>query len=433
MQAREQWGSHLGFIIACIGSAVGIGNIWRFPYIVGTNGGGAFLVPYVIITVCFGLAFMILEFAVGRRYQTSIITSLAQIKKKFRWAGIFTVLVAFAILSYYLVILGWVIAFLFLMITQSSADFDEFTNSLYPVFTFLVILAINYVVIRKGVTGGIERLNKIGILLLVAMLVPLAIFGMLLPGSEKGLEFYLTPDFSKLSEADIWSTAFGQVFFSLSLGTGILLAYGSYMRGTHSLVKSSAIIIVSNAMVSFVAGLMIFSIVFAFGMNPEEGVALVFQVMPSIFSEMEFGMMIGATFFFLLLIAGLTSSVSIFQVPVSALEDTFGYSKSKSVLIITLLVLAVGLPSALSYSSVELTVFGEAFLDLMDSFFGIYGIAISAVIFVVLVTWFMNKKELLNQVNVGQKIRIPEWIVSVVKFVLPALIIASLLFTFLGI
>jgi len=432
MQVREQWGTHIGFIVACIGSAVGLGNIWRFPYIVGTNGGGAFLVPYIIITICFGLAFMVLEFAVGRHYQTSIITSLGRIRKKFRAAGIFTVLVAFAILSYYLVVLGWIISFLFFMITHTSTNFDEFTDSLYPVLSFVIVLGINYAIMRKGITKGIERLNKVGIILLVGMIVPLAIYGMLLPGSEKGLEYYLTPDFSKLSDPGIWSTAFGQVFFSLSLGTGILLAYGSYLRGGHSLVKTSVIIIVSNASVSFVAGLMIFSMIFSFGMDPAGGASLVFKVMPSIFSEMEFGMVIGSAFFFLLLIAGLTSSVSLFQVPVSALEDSLGYNKNKSVLIITLLILAVGIPSALSYSSVDLALFGQPFFDLMDSNFGIYGISISAAIFVVMVTWFMKKEELLDQVNAYTKVKIPQWTLSVVRVVLPALIIASLVFTFLG-
>jgi len=214
-----------------------------------------------------------------------------------------------------------------------------------------------------------------------------------LPGSEKGLEYYLTPDFSILSEPSIWSTAFGQVFFSLSLGFGVLLTYGSYIKGGVSLLKSSSIIIVSNAMVSFVAGLMIFSFIFSFSMQPEGGIALVFEILPTIFGSMEYGMIIGIVFFFLLLIAGLTSSVALFQVQISSFEDTLRFSKRKSVTIVTILVAVVGTLSALSYSSFEFQLFETPFLDLMDTYFGTFGLSISSIVLITIVTWFMDKKK----------------------------------------
>jgi len=431
MEYREQWGSQLGFVLACIGSAVGLGNIWRFPYIVGTNGGGAFLVPYAIITVCFGLAFMILEFAVGRYYQTSVISSLMNIRKRFKWPGIIIVIISTAILSYYLVILGWVLSFLILMISGESMSFDEYVNSWYPIFSFLVVLAFTYGIIRRGISNGIERLNKIGIILLVSMIIPLAIYGIFLPGAQDGIEFYLTPDFSKLSNPDIWATAFGQVFFSLSIGSGILLTYGSYLRGKLSLVRTSSIIVVSNAMVSFVAGLMIFSFVFAFGMDPAGGTTLVFNVLPSIFETMEFGYLVGTTFFILLLIAGLTSAVSLFQVPVSSLEDSASFSKSKASGIVALTLLLFGGLAALSYSPVNLSIFETPLLDLMDTYFGTFGLSIAAIIFIVIVTWFMDKKKLLEEINLHSKIHVPAQLLTVVKFVLPALVIASIIFTML--
>jgi len=300
MQAREQWGSHFGFILASIGSAVGLGNIWRFPYIVGENGGGAFLVPYVIITIVFGLTFMVLEFAVGRYYQTSVLSCLCNIGKRFKVPGIVIVGISFAILSYYLVVLGWILSFTVFMIIGSDLDFESFTNSWWPVLSFVIVLGFTYGIIRRGVTKGIEKLNKIGVILLISLLVPLAIFGMLLPNAQDGLDYYLTPDFTILSEPSIWSTAFGQVFFSLSLGVGILVTYGSYLKGKKSLLKSSIIIVAANGMVSFVGGLMIFSIIFSFGMDPAAGPSLVFQVMPSIFSVMEFGPILGIAFFALL-------------------------------------------------------------------------------------------------------------------------------------
>jgi len=429
MQEREQWGSHTGFILASIGSAVGLGNIWRFPYIVGENGGGAFLVPYVIITISFGLTFMVLEFAVGRYYQTSVLSCLCNIGKRFKFPGIVIVGISFAILSYYLVVLGWIFSFTVFMIIGSELDFESFTNSWLPVLSFVIVIGLTYGIIRRGITKGIENLNKIGVILLILLLVPLAVFGMLLPNAQDGLDYYLTPDFTKLAEPSIWSTAFGQVFFSLSLGVGILVTYGSYLKGKKSLLKSSIIIVAANGMVSFVGGLMIFSIIFSFGMDPAAGPSLVFQVMPSIFSVMEFGTILGIAFFALLLIAGLTSAVSMFQVPVSSLEDFAGYSKAKSSSIIAILLLAVGSFSVLSYSPAKLELFGKPIFDLMDTAFGTYGLSISAIVFIVIVTWFMDRKKILEQVNLNSRAKMPNVIISLVKFIFPTLVIASIVFT----
>ncbi len=429
MQRREQWGSNVGFILASIGSAVGLGNIWRFPYIVGENGGGAFLIPYVIITIGFGLTFMVLEFAVGRYYQTSILSCLCNISKKFKIPGIVIVCISFAILSYYLVVLGWILSFTVIMITGANMDFDAFTNSWLPLVSFVVVLGFSYGIIRKGIKRGIEKLNKIGVVLLILLLIPLAVFGMLLPNAEDGLAYYLTPDFSKLVEPSIWSTAFGQVFFSLSIGVGILVTYGSYLRGKNSLLKSSAIIVVANGMVSFVGGLMIFSIIFSFGMDPAAGPSLVFQVLPSVFSVMEFGTIIGIAFFALLLIAGLTSAVSMFQVPVSVLEDSARFTKKKSASIIAILLLIAGSFSALSYSSAKLELFNKPIFDIMDTYFGTYGLSISAMVFIVIITWFMDRKKIIEQVNLHSKIKMPSSVITLVKFIFPTLVIASILFT----
>lgn len=427
MQEREHWGSYTGFIFAAVGSAVGLGNIWRFPYIVGTSGGGAFLLPYLIIMFSFGIALMVLEFAVGRHYQTSVISSFEKIVKRFRWLGIILVGTAFAILSYYLVIVGWILSYFILTVFGLSLDFNSFTDSWYPILAFLAVVGIDYVIIRTGVARGIERISKIGVTILIAIMIPLVIIGMSLPGAEKGLEFYLTPDFSKIADAGTWSVAFGQVFFSLSVGTGIMLTYGSYLRAKQALVPSSIIIILADFFVAFTAGLMIFSIVFAFGLDPAQGTSLVFVAMPSIFMEMEFGMIMGAMFFFLLFIAGLVASLSMFQVPVAALEDSLGFGRQKAALVIALLLLAVGLPSALSYSAVNLQALELPFLDMMDSMFGTFGIAISAVVFMIVVGWFMKKEIIMEQVNLNSRVKIPKWILTVVKIVVPILIISTII------
>ena len=423
----------MGFCLACIGSAVGIGNIWRFPYITGENGGGAFLVPYVIITVCFGAMFMILEFAVGRYYKNSVIECFAKIRTKFKWFGIVTVTVTFVILSYYLVILGWILSFFVLMVMGDGFDFESYVSSWYPVVSFVIVLVITFLIVQRGISAGIEKLNKIGISLLIALLLPLTAYALTLDGASQGLEYYLTPDFDVLQESSIWSTAFGQVFFSLSLGGGILLTYGSYLTGKNSLVKSTAIIVTSNAMVSFIAGLMIFSIVFTFGMNPEGGIALVFKVMPSIFGSMEFGLIVGSAFFLLLLVAGITSAVSMFQVPVSALEDSTNFSKRKASGIVIAAVFGLGIITSLSYSAANLELFGQPILDVLDTYFGSYGLSISAVIFVIIVTWFIEKKKLIEQINLYSNVRIPIQILQIVRFVLPIMVIASIFSTILHI
>jgi NSS family neurotransmitter:Na+ symporter len=419
---REYWNSNMGFILASVGSAVGIGNIWRFPYLVGTNGGGAFLLPYVIILATFGLALMILEFAVGRYYQTSIIGSLAKIRKQFKWVGVFTVIVTFVVTSYYVVILGWILSYVFIMVIDPSLDFDSFSNSFYPVIAFFLVIAINFVIIRKGVSGGIEKLNKVGVILLICILVPLTIYAMFLPGSERGIDFYLSPDFSKIVDPPIWAAAFGQAFFSLSIGFGTLVAYGSYLRNKSSLIRSSSMVVAFDTVIAFVAGLIIFSFLFSFGMEPDQGASLVFKVMPAIFSQIEFGAAIAVLFFVLLLIAGITSSVSLFQVPISAIEDTIGMGRNKAVLIVTLLVTVVGVFSALSYSPIKLAVWDMPVFDFMDSVFGTYGITISAMMFVTIVSWFMDKKKLVEHIKLGSSIKVPYFLFYLARFVLPVAI-----------
>ena len=370
---------------------------------------------------------MILEIAVGRMYKSSIVSALSNIRKKFKWAGVLIAAVALSVLSFYLVILGWVASFFISSLGQEFLEFDEYTNSFFPIIAFFSVLAMTFVIVRRGITSGIEQFNKVGILLLIGIIIPLAVYGLTLDGSEEGLTYFFQPDFNKITEPNIWSTAFGQAFFSLSLGSGSLLTYGSYLRGKHSLIRSSSIIISVNTMISIIAGVMIFSFVFSFSMDPTEGVPLIFQVLPTIFADMNFGFLIGSVFFFLLLIAGLTSSVGLFQVPNASLQDAFHISNKKSSVVIALVVAALGLPSALSYSPLDVKIFDIQFLDFMDSLFGIYGITISELVFVVVVAWFIDKKKILEHVNASSKLNLPPIIISVVKYVVPGLIIFSLI------
>jgi neurotransmitter:Na+ symporter, NSS family len=431
---RENWGSYSGFVFAAIASAVGIGNIWRFPYIVGENGGGAFLITYLIIIFTFGLSFMTLELAVGRYYKTSIITALSNIRKKFKWVGALIVSVTFVLASYYMIVIGWILSFFVITVLGLDTSFDEYTSSFYPVLSFFAVVIINYLIIKLGVREGIEKISKIGVILLIGIMIPLSIIGMTLEGAENGINFYLSADFSKLDNPNVWYVAFGQVFFSLSIGMGVLLTYGSYINDKHSIIRSSVIIIVADLIIAFIAGLMIFSFVFSIGMDPTEGVSLVFKVLPTVFSNMAFGIIIGGLFFFLLMLAGVTSSIGMLQISVSVLEENFKLSRSKASRLVTIISTIIGLPLALSYSSVDLTVSSMPLFDIFDMLISEFGLTISATLFIIVILWFMDRKKIMEQVNLHSKITIPVWIFQVVKYLIPILLVSTLvmkLFDFL--
>jgi NSS family neurotransmitter:Na+ symporter len=427
VSSREKWGSYSGFIFAAVGSAVGIGNIWRFPYVTGENGGGAFLAIYLVVVFTFGLSFMVLELLLGRYYQTSVISALKGIRKRFALVGAAMVAVTFAILSYYMAILGWILSYFVMYATGTVMSFEEYSQSWYPLLSFAAIAVVNYLVVRSGVNKGIEKVSKYGILLFVAIMIPLTAIGLTLPGADRGVAFYLTPDATAFSDPQVWSAAFGQAFFSLSIGMGVLLTYGSYLAQKRPVLSSSLLIIGADMAVAFVAGLMVFSFVFSHGANPAEGTTLVFRVMPQVFSVIELGAVIAPLFFVLLLLAGITSSVSMFQLPVSALEDSLGYSRRKAAGIIWIAAFAAGLPSALSYSALDLQIAGTAVLDVVNDAAGDYGLPIAGVAFAIVGTWFLDKKILAEQVNLYSKIRIPTWLVTFARVALPVLVVATIL------
>ncbi len=395
---REKWSSSIGFILASIGSAVGIGNIWRFPYMVGENGGGAFLIPYLIAVFLFGLPLMILEFALGRHFKTSVVSAFSIIGKKFRLAGIFLVFIMGMIVSYYLVITGWVLAYSFFFVFGIPMTFSSFTDSYYPLLFFLIAGVISFIVVRAGVRQGIEKLSTYLIPLLFAMLLMLVIFALSLPGAARGIEFYLTPDFAKLADPLVWTAAFGQAFFSLGVGTGIMLTYGSYMRD-ESIVKSAGIITVSDLVVAMLGGFVVFPIVFSYGLDPASGVKLAFVTLPPIFQAMSYGAIIGAAFFLLLFFAAITSAVSMVEVPVATLIDSYGFERKKATSMVTIVILLVGLPSALSYSPLKLALFGTPILDINDFAFGTIGIIAAGLVLTIVGGWYLDHVVISRQIG----------------------------------
>lgn len=421
--AREKWSSNIGFILASIGSAVGLGNIWRFPYIVGTNGGGAFLIPYLIAVILFALPIIILEFAVGRHYKTSIIETFTGIRKKFKIAGMFMVFAMLMILSYYLVITGWVLAYTLFFILGMSVPFSDFTGSYQPILFFLISGAMVFYVVRAGVIKGIEKLCTILLPLLLAMILMLVAFALTLPGAKQGLQFYLTPDFSKMLAPSVWRAAFGQAFYSLGAGTGIMLTYGSYMRN-EKIVKSATIIAISDLTIALLVGFIIFPFVFTFGLDPAAGVQLAFITLPTIFETMNYGFILGAAFFTLLFFAALTSAVSIMEVPVAALMDSYEFTRKKAATFTFVIVMLLGLPSALSYTTLKLQIFEMPFFDLIDITFGTIGIVVTGLILTIIVVWFVDQKIILKEI--GGKKEAQKLFMLIIKIFVPLMLLISL-------
>ncbi len=428
IKEREAWGSYLGFFLSTIGSAVGIGSIWRFPYMASMNGGGTFLLVYIIVIFTFGLAFMVLELAVGMLYRTSIISVLARIRSRFKFLGLFMISIVVVILSYYMVVLGWILSYLSMSITGSYVEFNTFTDTWYPIVSFFAIVAINYAVVRSGIRKGVERFNKYAMLILFALLIPLTLMGLSMDDGSV-VDFYLKPNSSIILEPSIWAAAFGQAFFSLSIGMGVLVTYGSYLQySKYSIISTSLAIISSVLVVAFLSGLMVFSMMLANNMSIEEmqGAALVFIAIPRIIQGLEYSYVIGVMFFLLLLLAGITSSISMLQIPVSALEDAFNLSKGKAVLIITIIASILGIPSALSYAPLRISISNIPFLDVLDWVFGTIALAVSATLMAITFSWFIEGKRIVEQVNMNSRIKVPIALLYIVRIFLPVMIVATL-------
>jgi NSS family neurotransmitter:Na+ symporter len=420
---REKWSSRTGFLLAGIGSAVGLGNVWRFPYIVGENGGGAFLIPYLIAIFVLGLPLMILEFSIGREFKGSVVSSMKKIKVSLRWVGIIVVIVSILVLSYYLVVTGWTVAYLILTLLGKKIIFDEFTLTYYsPIFFIAVTLVTSYIVI-KGIKGGIEKTSKIMVPALGILMMTMVIYSLTLPNAFQGISFYLTPDFSRLSDYSVWAAAFGQAFFSLSVGSGILLTYGSYLDEKISIPNNSIIITISDLLISFLSGLVVFSIVFSFGFEPAAGPKLAFSTIPIIFDKVPYGFLLAAVFFLLLFFAALTSAISMLEVGVSTLVDELKMTRHKATSILTLVILVLGFPAALSYSGMKLTLFNTPVFDLMDTLFGSIGLMVTALLISVSVTWFMDNSIMKDQMKKNTHWNASKIVFVLVKYVIPIILI----------
>ncbi|ABW20130.1 sodium-dependent transporter [Alkaliphilus oremlandii] len=363
---RDQWGSKLGFIMAAAGSAVGLGNLWKFPYLAGSNGGGAFVFVYLVLILLVGFTMMLAEIVIGRNTQLSSVGAYKKLNAKWGWLGGLGVLAGFLILSFYSVVGGWTISYIVKAITGAfnTADLDLLggmfggliAGTLEPLVYHGIFMIITLLIVVGGVSGGIEKSTKIMMPALFVMMIMVMIRSLTLPGAMEGVKFFLVPDFSKLTPS-VLLAALGQVFFSLSLGMGCMITYGSYLGKDEDIVQSSMIIPALDTCIALLAGFTILPAVFAFGFDPSAGPGLLFVTLPAVFSKMPLGTLFAVVFFVLVLFAALTSSISLLEVTVSYMVDEFKWDRKKATYIMSGIIFIVGVAASLSmgpWSHIEL-------------------------------------------------------------------------------
>lgn len=411
---REQWGSRLGFILAAAGSAIGLGNIWRFPYVAAENGGGAFVVVYLLCILLICLPYLFAELALGRNSQKNPVGAISAIKKGTPWVlvGGLCVLTGVFILSYYGVVAGWALGYIFKAFTapgvDSSAYFASFVADPMTVIPLAgTFMLITILVVYGGVEQGIERWAKVLMPLLLVLMLVVIFRAVTLSGASAGLDFYLNPDFSKI-DGGVVLAGLGQAFFSLSLGMGAMITYGSYLPKRENLIVSGSYVALFDTLIALLAGLMIFPALFAMGRDPGTGgPALIFQVLPEVFATMPLGGFISAVFFVLLSIAALTSMVSLLEVVVSYFVDETSWSRTKSVWIVGAFTFLVGLPSALAqggstFLTENVSLFGQTgFFSIMDYIWGNVSLALGALLISVFVGWVWGTADAVQELQQG--------------------------------
>ncbi|WP_373216002.1 sodium-dependent transporter [Ruminococcus sp. 5_1_39BFAA] len=438
-QQRGSFTNKLGFVLAAAGSAVGLGNLWRFPYLAAKHGGGIFLLVYLILAVSFGFALMITEIALGRKTRLSAVGAYETLNKKFKFLGYLSCLVPFIITPYYCVIGGWVLKYFTVFVTNqvSQAASDDFFTSFIvqpaaPVVFFLIYAGLGMVVVRFGVEKGIEKASRIMMPVLIVMTVFIAVFSMMQPGAMEGVKYYLMPDFSRFSATTVLA-ALGQLFYSMSLAMGIMITYGSYMRKEAHLEQSVRQIELFDTGIAFMAGLMIIPAVFAFSGGSEEalgkGPSLMFVTLPKVFQSMKFGTVVGAVFFLLVLFAALTSSISLTETLVSIVSDKFGWKRKKSCTVIMIFLILIGVPVSLGFGIWDfIAPMGMSLLDFCDFISNSILMPIVAFLTCIFIGYVVKPKLIIDEVEINGEFRVKKFYNVMIKYIAPVCLVAILVF-----
>ena len=436
---RSSFTGKIGFVLAAAGSAVGLGNIWRFPYLAAKYGGGIFLLVYIALSVTFGFALMIAEIAIGRKTQLSAISAYRSLDKRFSFVGVLGALVPIIILPYYSVIGGWVMKYMFGFAvgqTSTMAEDTYFSNYLgvvgEPVLWFLLFIGITTAVVILGVEKGIEKVSKIMMPILIGLIIVIVIYTLAtMEGAWEGVIYYIKPDFSRFSLMTVVA-AMGQLFYSMSLAMGIMITFGSYMKRDISIEKSVKQIELFDTGVAFLAGLMIIPAVFAFSGGDEsalgQGPGLMFVTLPKIFDSMPGGTFIGVAFFIMVFFAALTSSISLMETVVSIFMDKLKLGRKISTLIVLGISLVLGLLSSLGYSLwAEVKILGMQFLDFLDFFSNSLLMPIVALATSIFVGYFLKPKAIIDEVSLSGEFKMKGLFTVVIRFIAPVCILLILI------
>lgn len=427
---RDSFGSKFGVIAAAAGSAVGLGNIWRFPYVAGESGGGAFVLIYLSFIFFIGVPVMLSEFIIGRKAKLNTYGAFKKLAPGKPWyiIGIMGLIAAFFILAFYSTIAGWTLEYIVKAFSNGFENqnttiiFESFKSSTFrPLLWQFVFMILTAWIVFSGVKDGIEKYTKILMPLLFMLIIVLCIRALTLPGAGKGLEFLFKPDFSKIT----WSVileALGQAAFSLSIGMGALITYGSYINKDNNLSKTAIQVSLADTLIAILAGVMIFPAVFALGMDPQAGPGLVFQVLPELFMKMPGGYYFSIIFFILLAVAALTSTVSLLEVVVAFASEELKMSRQKATIIGAISIWLVGIITTLSFSELsDVKIFNLSIFDLLEYVAANILLPLGALLIVIFLGWFLGKKIIANELsNEGSlKLRFLGMFVFIIKYIAP--------------
>ena len=434
MLKRGKWGGRIGFILAAAGSAIGLGNIWKFPYITGVHGGGAFVLIYLLCILIVGLPIMIAEIYFGKISQKSPVGAFrhyegeSAISKKFYMVGWLSVVSSILVLSFYSVVAGWAWHYLYLSFKGFSGGDKEVTslfgqmyaNPYIQIFWHTAMMAVTIWIISRGVSKGIEKASKILMPVLFIILMGLMFYALTLKGGMKAVKFMFYPDFSKIDAEGIIQ-ALGHSFFTLSLGMGAMITYGSYLNKDVGIVKSGIIISVLDTVIALVAGVMIFSIVFSYDLEAASGPSLIFKTLPVIFAKMPGGQIIAVLFFILLIFAALTSAISLLEVAVSYFVDEKNWSRKKATIVLGAGIYLLGILSAIS----SLKVMNETFLDFFDNITTKYFLPVGGLFTVLIFAYGVDHKAKMEELGLNSFVY--QLFNITVRFLTPALLIFIIL------
>ncbi len=432
MKERENWTSKLGFILAASGSAIGLGNIWRFPYITGTNGGAIFLLIYLAVIFLIGYPIIVSEMTIGKKTQKNPIGAFKSLAPNSPWwlVGGLGVLTGFIILSYYSVVAGWAMSYVFKSFNSFTAG-TNFTNlftnhissTTIPIIWHALFMFLTIIVISAGVVKGIQKVVKVLMPLLLFIIAILIIRSLTLHGASEGLAFYLKPDFSKIT-IETFIAAISQSFFTLSLGMGCMITYGSYLSNKENINDSAAYVIGFDTLFALLAGLAIFPAVFALGFDPGAGPGLTFITLPAVFAEMPLGQIFGALFFILITIAALTSSISLLEVVVAYMVDEKNWNRKKAAQIMGVLIFLAGIPTILGYSKLSgFSFLGMDVLDTYDWLTNSIFLPVGGLLTSIFVGYVWKAKNAAKEANkVKGRIKMGKWYGFLIRYIVPVAI-----------